>query len=101
MFQSSNARVKVALGDEGCVLMHIQGSDGTVTSADISDVAALCAHIGATHINSPTQDGPNAMSLEASPSVKFAKDGVLITQDEGLALIKNGLFHATASKVLV
>ena len=101
MFHSSNARVKVALGDEGCVLMHIQGSDGTVTSADISNVAALCAHIGATHINSPTQDGPNALSLEASPSVMFAKDGVRITQDEGLALVKNGLFHATASKVLV
>lgn len=81
--------------------MHIQDPDGTVTSSDISDVAALCAHIGATHANHPTQNGPNTMSLEASPSVMFIKDGVLITQDEGLALIKNGLFHATASKVLV
>jgi hypothetical protein len=40
------------------------------------------------------------MSLEASASVTFSKDGVPITQSEGLALIKSGLFHATTSKVL-
>jgi hypothetical protein len=100
MFHSSGARVKVTLDGDGCVLMHIKDSEGLVTSADISDIAALCAHIGASHSAPLLRDGSSTMSLEASASVTFSKDGVPITQSEGLALIKSGLFHATTSKVL-
>jgi hypothetical protein len=100
MFHSSGARVKVIL-DGGYVLTHIKDSDGHVTSADISDVAALCAHVGATHKTPLLQDGLSTMSIEASPMVRFIKDGACLKQDEGLALIKDGLFHATARKVFV
>lgn len=100
MFHSSNARVKVIL-DGGYVLMYTKDSDDHVTSANISDVAALCGHVGATHKKPLLQDGLSTMRLEASPMVRFIKDGVRLAQVEGLALIKDGLFQATASKVFV
>jgi hypothetical protein len=98
MFHSSGARVEVDLAKDGYVLMHIKDSEGLVTSADISDIAALCAHIGATHGTRTTRDGSSSMTLEASASVGFTQDGRCITLSEGLALVKSGLYHATARK---